>query len=173
MYVKIYIRDLTDNYYLSVKATLNRCVFKTDLNLSRDDAFLISPGSVFGSCVELARIYGNGFSWKTRLLHKYNEQAQFHRWTNAPKQLFYDFIWNCVNVHRNVVLTEAALFHQSHCEKEIYANNLFTNDHIELYIISTTFTQSHYLLCLLNSFYNFFLEHLPACVFMLLSRRQT
>ena len=35
-------RDLNDNYYLSLKATFNRRVFRTDLKLSRDGAFLKS-----------------------------------------------------------------------------------------------------------------------------------
>jgi len=52
MYVKkpITIRDLKDtylSYYLSVKETLNRCVFKMDLKFSSDDAFLISSGNLF------------------------------------------------------------------------------------------------------------------------------
>ena len=29
------IRDLKDNYYLSMKATLNMCVFRTDLKFSK------------------------------------------------------------------------------------------------------------------------------------------
>jgi len=45
MSVKKPIRDLKYNYYLSVKATLNRCVF--NLKFSRDDAFLISAGNLF------------------------------------------------------------------------------------------------------------------------------
>jgi len=32
---------------LSVKATLNRCVFRTGLKFSRDDAFLISASNLF------------------------------------------------------------------------------------------------------------------------------
>ena len=39
--------DLTDNNYLSVKTTLNRCVFRRDLRISRDDAFLIFAGNLF------------------------------------------------------------------------------------------------------------------------------
>ena len=39
MSVKHPVSDLKDNNYLSVKATLNRCVFRRDL---RDDTFLIS-----------------------------------------------------------------------------------------------------------------------------------
>ena len=35
------IKDLKDNNYLSVKATLNRCVFRRYLKFSRDDTFLI------------------------------------------------------------------------------------------------------------------------------------
>jgi len=31
--------DLKHNNYLSVKATLNRCVFRRDLKFSEDDAF--------------------------------------------------------------------------------------------------------------------------------------
>jgi len=41
------IRDLKDNNYLSVKATLNRCVFRRDLKFPRDDAFLIFAGNLF------------------------------------------------------------------------------------------------------------------------------
>ena len=41
MSVKTQIRDLKDNYYLSVKATLNRCGFRMDLKLSRYNLFLI------------------------------------------------------------------------------------------------------------------------------------
>ena len=39
--------DLKDNNYLSVKATLNRCVFRTGLKFSREDAFLISANNLF------------------------------------------------------------------------------------------------------------------------------
>ena len=39
--------DLKDNNYLSVKATLNRCVFRRDLKFLRDDAFLIVAGNLF------------------------------------------------------------------------------------------------------------------------------
>jgi len=46
MSVKTPIRDLKDNYYLSVQATLNRCVFRTGLNFSRDNIFLISAGNL-------------------------------------------------------------------------------------------------------------------------------
>ena len=47
MSVKIPLCDLKDNYYLSVKATLNRFVFKMDLKFSRDDPFLKSGGNQF------------------------------------------------------------------------------------------------------------------------------
>jgi len=40
-------RYLKDNYYLSVKASLNRCVFRMNYKFSRDDAFLISAGNLF------------------------------------------------------------------------------------------------------------------------------
>jgi len=40
------IRDLNDNCYLFVKATLNRCVYRTDLNFSRDEAFIMA-GNIF------------------------------------------------------------------------------------------------------------------------------
>ena len=43
------VRDLKDNYYLSVKATLNRCVFRTVLKFSRDDSFIISAGNLVGA----------------------------------------------------------------------------------------------------------------------------
>jgi len=46
MYVKT-VSDSKDNNYLSLKATLNRCVFKTDLKFSKDNAFLISAGNLF------------------------------------------------------------------------------------------------------------------------------
>jgi len=46
MSVKTYKR-FKYNYYLSVKTTLNRCVFRMDLKYSRDDAFLISAGNLF------------------------------------------------------------------------------------------------------------------------------
>jgi len=39
--------DLEHNYYISVKTTLNRFVFRIDLKFSRDDAFLISAGNLF------------------------------------------------------------------------------------------------------------------------------
>ena len=39
--------DLTDNNYLSVKTTLNRCVFRRDLKFPRDDAPLIFVGNLF------------------------------------------------------------------------------------------------------------------------------
>ena len=35
------MRDFKDNCYLSVKVTLNRCVFRADLKYSRDEVFLI------------------------------------------------------------------------------------------------------------------------------------
>ena len=41
------IRDLKDIYYLSVKATLNRWVFRRDLKFSIHDACLISAGYLF------------------------------------------------------------------------------------------------------------------------------
>jgi len=47
MSLKKPIRDLKDKNYLSVKATLNRCVFRKDLKVSRDDGFLISSGNLF------------------------------------------------------------------------------------------------------------------------------
>ena len=47
MSVKKTIRDVKHNYCLSVKATLNRCIFRTDLKFSRDNAFLISAGNLF------------------------------------------------------------------------------------------------------------------------------
>ena len=40
-------RDLKDIYYISVRATFNRCVFGMDFKFSRDDAFLISAGNLF------------------------------------------------------------------------------------------------------------------------------
>jgi len=36
--------DLKENNYLSVKATLNMCVFRREFKFSRDDAFLIKWG---------------------------------------------------------------------------------------------------------------------------------
>jgi len=39
--------DLKDNYSFSVKETTNRCVFRTDLKVSRDDPFLISADNLF------------------------------------------------------------------------------------------------------------------------------
>ena len=39
--------DLKDNNYLSVKATLNMCIFRIDLKVSSDDAFLIFAGNLF------------------------------------------------------------------------------------------------------------------------------
>ena len=47
MAVKNPVSDLKDSYYLSVKATLNKFVLRTDLKFSRDDAFLISAGNLF------------------------------------------------------------------------------------------------------------------------------
>ena len=47
MSVKKTCNDLKDNNYLSVKATLNRCVFRRNLKFSRDDAFLIFAGNLF------------------------------------------------------------------------------------------------------------------------------
>ena len=47
MSVKQPCNDLKYNYYFSVKATLNRCVFRRDLKFSRDDAFLIFAGNLF------------------------------------------------------------------------------------------------------------------------------
>ena len=47
MCIKNPISDLTYYSYLSVKVTLNRYVFRTDLRFSRDDAFLISGGNLF------------------------------------------------------------------------------------------------------------------------------
>ena len=41
------VSDLKDNNYLSVKATLNRYVFRQDLKFSRDETFLISAGNLF------------------------------------------------------------------------------------------------------------------------------
>jgi len=41
------VSDLKDNNYLSMKATLNRCVFRTDLKFPRDDAFLIFAVNLF------------------------------------------------------------------------------------------------------------------------------
>ena len=43
----ISIRDLKDNYCLSVKATLNGFAFRTYLKCPRDDAFLINAGNLF------------------------------------------------------------------------------------------------------------------------------
>jgi len=40
------MRELKD-YCLSVKATLNSCVFRTALEFSRDDTFIISAGNLF------------------------------------------------------------------------------------------------------------------------------
>jgi len=45
MSVKVLL-DFLDNYYLSVKATLNRCDFRMHFKFSRDDAFLISAGNL-------------------------------------------------------------------------------------------------------------------------------
>ena len=42
-----HICDLKDNNYLSVKATLNKCIFRTDLKFSRDNTFLISADNLF------------------------------------------------------------------------------------------------------------------------------
>ena len=47
--------DLKDNNYLSVKATLNRSVFRRDLKFPRDDAFLIFAGHLFNK-VEAATL---------------------------------------------------------------------------------------------------------------------
>jgi len=47
MSVKNPVSDLKDNNYLSVKTTLNRCVFRMDLKFSREDAFLISANNLF------------------------------------------------------------------------------------------------------------------------------
>ena len=47
MSIKKPMKYLKDNYYLSVKATFNRCVLRMDLTFSRDDAFLISAGNLF------------------------------------------------------------------------------------------------------------------------------
>ena len=47
MSVKKTCNDLKDNNYLSMKATLSKCVFRKDLKYSRDDAFLISAGNLF------------------------------------------------------------------------------------------------------------------------------
>ena len=47
MSVKNPVIDLKDNNYISVKAALNRCVFRTDLKFPRDDAFLIFAGNLF------------------------------------------------------------------------------------------------------------------------------
>jgi len=41
------VSDLKDNNYLSVKPTLNRCIFRRDLKFSRDNASLISVGNLF------------------------------------------------------------------------------------------------------------------------------
>ena len=40
MSVKNLVSDLKDNNYLSVKAMLNRCVFRRDFKFSRDNIFL-------------------------------------------------------------------------------------------------------------------------------------
>jgi len=47
MSVKKSCNDLKDNNYFSVKATLNRCVFRRDLRFSREDTFLISASNIF------------------------------------------------------------------------------------------------------------------------------
>jgi hypothetical protein len=47
MSVKKNYNNLKDNNYLSVKVTLNRCVFRRDLKFSIDDTFLISAGNLF------------------------------------------------------------------------------------------------------------------------------
>ena len=39
--------DLKDNNCSSVNATLNRYIFRTDINFSRDNTFLISVGNLF------------------------------------------------------------------------------------------------------------------------------
>ena len=49
------VSDLKDINYSSVKATLNRCVFRMDAKCSRDDAFLISDSNLFHK-VEAATI---------------------------------------------------------------------------------------------------------------------
>jgi len=45
--MSVNVSDLKDNNYLSVKATLNMCIFRKDLKYSRDDTFLISAGNLF------------------------------------------------------------------------------------------------------------------------------
>ena len=42
--------------FISVKAISNRCVFRTDLKFSRDDAFLIFTDSLFHK-LRTARLY--------------------------------------------------------------------------------------------------------------------
>jgi len=47
IYRKNLIRDLSDNHYLSVKATLHRFAFRIGLKFLREEAFLISTGKLF------------------------------------------------------------------------------------------------------------------------------
>ena len=64
------IRDLKDSYYLSMKTTLNRCVFRTDLKFSKDDTYntcwqLISESGAATlnaqSPYDLGRVFGMTF----------------------------------------------------------------------------------------------------------------
>ena len=102
--------SVKNNYYLLVKATLNRCVFRTYLKFSRDDAFPIFAGNLFHkvgtatlnaqSANDLSRDTGNcnniGLD-DLSFRHEFLMESSSHRYSGAISLIDYKLLIKSLN----------------------------------------------------------------------------